>query len=58
MTDKGESNIDVTMTTENVKGNILEWKVNKSCITSDHNMITFKTKGKSVVKNMVQPREI
>lgn len=24
MTDKGESNIDVTMTTENVKGNILE----------------------------------
>lgn len=57
MTDKGESNIDVTLTTENVKGNILEWKVNKSCTTSDHNMITFKTKGKSVVKNIWSNQE-
>lgn len=42
LTTRGESNIDLTITSGNLLGVISEWKVRQDCATSDHNIITFK----------------
>lgn len=42
MTDRGESNIDITLASESLAGNIRDWKVDSVCTTSDHNLIIFE----------------
>ena len=37
MNGSGESNIDITLATENLAEHVKAWKVDSSCTTSDHN---------------------
>lgn len=37
----GESNIDVTLITANMLGQVENWRVETTCTTSDHNLIVF-----------------
>ena len=45
MSASGQSNIDVTLATQNLVANIENWRVDCCCTTSDHNLIIVKLKG-------------
>jgi hypothetical protein len=40
-TDMGTSNIDVTMSTQNLANNVRNWRVRKDITDSDHRLISF-----------------
>lgn len=40
----GQSNIDITLVSENMLRNVSGWRVLENCSTSDHNMIIFDVK--------------
>jgi hypothetical protein len=51
MTTRRESNIDITLTSENLTRSVKDWKVDVACTTSDHNLILFNIVNQDKIKN-------
>ena len=45
MSERGQSNIDITLATPNLAGKVRSWMVDASCSTSDHNLIITEIGG-------------